>query len=74
MAESIMLVRMSKPLDLTKPISITCHQCKNELEAKGFLKDIRLPGGRGKVCFNCRRENKKKADKIKAEANKYFQF
>lgn len=74
MAEAVTLVNMNKPLDLSKPDRITCHQCKNELEAKSFLRDMRLPGGRGKICFNCRQKNKKEADKKRKENNQFFEF
>lgn len=74
MAEAVTLVNMNKPLDLSRPEKIICNQCKNELESKFYLKDIRLPGGRGKICHNCRRENKKKADKEKLDNNEYFQW
>jgi len=74
MAEEIRLVRMNKALDLSKPEKIVCHQCNNELEAKSFLRDFRLPGGRGKICFNCRRKNKIEAQARKTENNQFFQF
>lgn len=74
MAEAVTLVNMNKPLDLSRPEKIICNQCKNELQSKYFLRDIRLSGGRGKICYNCRAKNKKEADKKRKENNEFFEF
>jgi len=74
MAEVIILSPLNKPLDLSKPATIVCHKCKNELEVKYFLKEIRLPGGRGKVCYNCRAKHRKEAERKRKEDNQFFEF
>lgn len=79
MAESIILTKMSRPLDLTslKSTKKACILCKAVKDKEEFIRDHTCADNRRNICRACEGE-RSKANKMKkkdnVDPNVYFTF